>query len=157
MKSYFAGKGGGNVKKSKVITFCIILALCISFTSCIGGKTYSSAQKKCNRILDKYQAEMEELAIHALTSEEDEYGSFKEYSYCCYREQGFVKFDIDGQGMLGGQYWSLVYTDDGLLYGETEKYDFEEENGNNIIRAEKLNENWWFYWEDYDGTDKSQQ
>ncbi len=62
-----------------------------------------------------------------------------------------VNFEIGSQGMLGGQYWRLVYTEKGNYRGETEKYTYYEEGGNNIAFAEKLNENWYFYWIDYDG------
>ena len=143
------------MKKAKIISLLIIFTLCISLTSCFAEKTYSSAQKECNKILNKHQTEMEEIAINALDLETDESGYFKDYYYSCYEGRGFVKFDIGSQGMLGGQYWGLIYTDGGVLYGETEEFYFEEKNGNNIIRAEKLKGNWWFYWEDYDGTDKS--
>lgn len=59
--------------------------------------------------------------------------------------------------MLGGQYWELVYTKDGTLWGETDVYFNEEENGNNIVKAERLNGNWWYFWTDYDGTERSFQ
>ena len=145
------------MKKKKFILFFVVLAVCISFASCSGEKAYSTAKKECARVLEKHQLQMEELAVSVLNSKVGKDGRFNEYYYSCYRDQGFVKFDIDAQGMLGGQYWGLVYAENGILYGEAETYYFEEEDGNNIIRAEKIKGNWWFYWEDYDGTDKSQR
>ena len=90
-------------------------------------------------------------------SNENVSGHFKNYYYSCHSEDGSVSFDIDAQGFLGGQYWNLVYTKDGTFYGETESYLYEETNGNNIVRAEKINEHWWYLWTDYDGTERSYQ
>ena len=144
--------------KHKIILLMTVLAACISFSSCFGENTYSSAKKESRHILEKNQIQMQEFAVSALNSKADQSGYFNEYYYYCKQEQGIVKFDIGAQGiMLGGQYWSLVYTESGLLYGEAKAYYFEEEDGNNIIRAEIIKENWWFLWIDYDGTEKSQQ
>ena len=98
---------------------------------------------------------MEQIAVDSLLTNNS--GDFGDYFYSCYQEEGFVKFDIDSQGFLGGQYWELVYTQDGTFYGETESYTHEETNGNNIVRAEKINEHWWCLWTDYDGTGRSYQ
>lgn len=100
---------------------------------------------------------MEQIAIASLKQNKDVSGDFKEYSYSCYPKDGIVTFSIDAQGMLGGQYWELVYTQDGTFYGETESYLYEETFGNNIMRAEKLNAHGWYLWTDYDGTDRSYQ
>ena len=100
---------------------------------------------------------MEEISNDLLKSRKNEHGNFNEWFYICYPEENFVKFELDGQSMLGGQYWDLVYTNDGTFYGETESYLYEETNGNNIVRAEKINEHWWYLWTDYDGTERSYQ
>lgn len=143
------------MKKSRILSLFIALVLCLSFTSCLFGKTYSSALEECTQVLSEYQAEMEEIALKALASSEYGSGNFKDYSYYLSHDQNSVTFSIGAQGMLGGQYWDLVYTKHGYLYNESETFYLEEEDGNNIIRAEKLNEHWWFLWEDYDGTDMS--
>ena len=75
----------------------------------------------------------------------------------CNQKEGTVEFNIDAQGMLGGQYWSPVYTVNGSLYGETEKFFNKDKKRNDIVGAEKLQGNWWYLWRDYDGTDKSYQ
>ena len=120
-------------------------------------KTFSSAKNECERVLDKYQTEMEQIAVDSLLSNENVSGYFKNYYYGCHSEEGFVSFDIDAQGFLGGQYWELVYTKDGTFYGETESYLYEETNGNNIVRVDKINEHWWYLWTDYDGIERSHQ
>ena len=64
---------------------------------------------------------------------------------------GCVIFDLDAQGMLGGQYWSVIYTPDGIYKEQSQKYSWYEENGNNVVIAEKVKDHWFFLWEDYDG------
>ena len=140
-----------------IIVFAVItVGLGLSISS-ITPKTYSSAKKECEKILDKHQVQMEEIAVDSLKSGKIVSGDFKEYYYSCYIEEGLVSFDIDAQGFLGGQYWELVYTRDGTFYDETESYLQKETNGNNIVRAEKINEHWWYLWTDYDGTERSYQ
>ena len=137
-----------------VSVIAIIVGLCC-FVNSITPKTYSSAREVCVKVLNKHQTEMEQTAIDSLRYNNS--GSFRDYFYNCYREESFVKFNIDAQGFLGGQYWELVYTQDGTFYGETESYLYEENDGNNIVRAEKINEQWWYLWTDYDGTERSYQ
>jgi len=140
-----------------IIAFVIVIAGLVFFTNAITPETYGSAKKECEKVLDKYQIEMRKIAIDSLKSGKNASGEYKEYYYSCYPDEGFVKFDIDAQGMLGGQYWELVYTQDGTFYDETESYLQKETNGNNIVRAEKINEHWWYLWTDYDGTERSYQ
>ena len=148
-----------NKRKNIVVisVICVsVIAIIVSlyfFVNSVTPKTYTSAREECKKVLNKYQIEMEQIAIDSLISNNS--GDFRDYFYSCYQEEGFVKFDIDAQGFLGGQYWELVYTQDGKFYGESESYLHEETNGNNIVRAEKINEHWWYLWTDYDGTDRS--
>lgn len=150
-------------KAKKCISVSVICVIIIAITmfglyffmNSIIPKTYSSAKKECEIILAKHQAQMEEVATNSLKSEKNASGNYLDYYYSCYQEEGCVKFDIGAQGMLGGQYWELVYTEDGNLYGESKSYFYEETGGNNIIKAEKLDNCWWFLWTDYDGTDRS--
>ena len=52
--------------------------------------------------------------------------------------------------MLGGQYYGLIYIKD--KFEELIIYDGTKlENGNNIFIREKLKDNWYFYYDDYDG------
>jgi len=140
-----------------VIVFAVITLGLYFLKNATSPKTYSSAKKECENVLDQYQVQMEELAADSLKSGKNVTGDFKEYSFSCYIEDGLVRFDIDAQGMLGGQYWELVYAVDGTFYGETESYLYEETNGNNIVKAERINEHWWYLWTDYDGTERSYQ
>lgn len=150
-------------KAKKILVISLIFILVIAgitvalglFINSIRPKTYTSAKKECQKILAKYQIQMEDIASNALELKTNTSGVFEKYSYFSNKKEGFVTFDIDAQGMLGGQYWELVYTQDGILYGDTESYLYEEPRGNNIVRAEKLDDHWWYLWTDYDGTEKS--
>ena len=148
-------------KKIIVIsTVCVLAFLVITIglyflINSILPKTYSTAKIECEKILFKYYTEMDEIANDLLKSETVEHGPFNEWFYIYYPEENFVKFELDGQGMLGGQYWDLVYTKDGTYYGEKNMYLYEEADGNNIIKAERIDEHWWYVWTDYDGTERS--
>lgn len=150
-------------KGKKLIFISIICVAVITFATVGLGffidsiipKTYSSAKKECEKILNKYQVQMEEIAVNSLKSSRNVSGNFKEYFYSSYKKDGYVKFDISEQGMLGGQYWDLVYTADGTFNGETKSFLYKQTSGNDIIRAEKINEHWWYLWTDYDGTKRS--
>lgn len=117
--------------------------------------SYSSAKSRCTDILNTHQDYMKSISLELLEGASDEttFGKYNNYPYFLYLEDEFVKFEIDGQGFLGGQYWELRYCKNGTLYGEEKTYT--NKDGNNIIKAEKINDNWWFYWIDYDGTELS--
>ena len=138
-----------------ILVFAVVLIGVYFLYSSIQPKTFCSAQKQCEKVLNKYQAELEQIALDSLQSDEKVSGHFKKYYYSSNLEQSNVSFSIDAQGFLGGQYWYLVYTKDGVFCGETESYLYKEPDGNNIERAEKIDDHWWFCWIDYDGTQLS--
>lgn len=137
------------------ISIALIIALVIFGMSFFRPKTYSSAKNECQSILSKYQDEFESIPTQAFQTEGLSNGEFKKFSWFEYDD--YIKFEIDSQGMLGGQYWSLVYTFDGIYQGETNKYLYKEKDGNNIVKGELLQGHWWFLWEDYDGTKYSDE
>ena len=53
--------------------------------------------------------------------------------------------------MLGGQYYGLIYAKESkenlFIYDEKE----ETKQGNNVFIRQKIKDNWYFYYEDYDG------
>ncbi len=112
-------------------------------------KTFSTAEALCVKVLENHRQELEALAAQGTS------GTFREYAY--HAEDGQVCFSIGSQGMLGGQYWELIYTADGTYAGEITQFRYEEPDGNNIVRAKHLTGNWWYRWTDYDGTEKSWQ
>lgn len=143
---------------AKLILVCIFLAaFALNLGGCAGGaKTYSTAREACEEFLRDNRERIELLAKDAAAARSTEIKTVLDHSYYC-GSDGYVHFEIGAQGMLGGQYWSLVYTPNGSFCGETETYTFREADGNNIVKAEKLADNWWYRWEDFDGTAKSEQ
>lgn len=102
------------------------LGVILAILNSISPQTYSSAKKECEGILLKRQYEMQEVAAKALGTGKDVSGDFFDYYYSCYQDEGFVKFDIGSQGMLGGQYWELVYTKDGVFMMEKKSFSFKK-------------------------------
>lgn len=62
-------------------------------------------------------------------------------------DEEYVKLDIDAQGMLGGQYYGLIYSKN----NDEELIKNKELFGNNIFIRQKIKDNWYFYYDDYDG------
>ena len=127
-------------------------------------ETYSSAKSDCVKVLNKNRTELDEFAAKLLAETPQSlageypktpYESFKDYN-CYVTDRHEAVFDIGSQGMLGGQYWSLMYTADGTYRGKSETY-YEVWDGNNIIKADHIDDNWWYLWEDYDASDYSKQ
>lgn len=146
------------MKKRVIITVAIIAFLLIGLfcLNCLlQPKTYSTAKKECERFLRRNYEELEAVALDLISDGEGACGYYKGY-YCSYvPEWDAVLLELGGQGMLGGQYWDLIYTRDGIFLGQTEEDFWEEPDGNNISKAERLDEHWWYLWSDYDGTNRS--
>ena len=140
------------------LVFFLLAAFALSLGGCAGNatKTYSTARTACEKFLLDNRERIELLAKDAAASQVTESKTVLEHTYY-YGSDGYVYFSIGSQGMLGGQYWELVYTPGGSFCGETETYAFREADGNNIVKAEKLADNWWYCWRDFDGTPKSEQ
>lgn len=62
-------------------------------------------------------------------------------------EEEYIKFDIDAQGIIGGQSYGLIYSKN----NEEELIKNKEQYGNNIFIRQKIKDNWYFYYDDYDG------
>ena len=143
-----------------MVILAVVATLLVGFAlllDAIKPKTYNTAKTECENILEKHRAQLEECALDALSKEQASFDQCLDYDYICYPEVGHVVFSIDAQGMLGGQYWELVYTKDGTYFNQTETYRREESSGNNVIKAERLDDHWWYVWTDYDGTGRSDQ
>ena len=142
-----------------------LAALAITLLLCGCGtkvKSYSDARAVCETFLSDNKEEMTGISTGLLTDGQGETGSsgkYKDRDYSLLRVDGgkYVKFDIGAQGLLGGQYWSLIYCPDETFCGESVRYSSKEPEGNNIIKAERLDGNWWYYWVDYDGTKYSDE
>lgn len=132
-----------------IVTFLFLL---LPFSGYSNETDYASAKANVEKFLDANSVELEEIATQTLEDQAVSTSEFKDISYITFDESNnMVIFEIGSQGMLGGQYWSLVYCKDGTFHGEFELYTYNQPGGNNLVLAEKLQENWFFCWEDYDG------
>lgn len=138
------------MKKFWVMTLVLVIA--IFFAGCSKDKNYESAKADVVSFLQSNQEELEEIALQVIENEGAVESPFEEDIYIDYDAQNdLVIFEIDAQGMLGGQYWSLVYAADGTYCGEDSLYIYKEAEGNNHIIAEQIQGCWFFSWMDYDG------
>ena len=141
----------------------ILISIVITFLIFILGfrlfviKDYNSAKKSSIKFLNSNQIELEKIYDKIiLNNQENASGRYKEKFYIYYsNDEKYIKLDIDSQGMLGGQYWGIIYcpSDDLIDNNYIEIYDenTETNNGNNIFIKERIKENWYFYYDDYDG------
>ncbi len=145
--------------KKAVSTIFLIIILVLLCCGCgLISKSYSSARKTCIQFLESNKEKMNTIAQNVLSDESLSSGYYEDHYYSIKEDdkgEKYVTFDIDSQGMLGGQYWNLIYCPNGTYRGESETYYWKEDNGNNIVKAEKIDNNWWYYWIDYDGTEYS--
>ena len=135
---------------------CLALFLCVcALLNACAAETYSTAKEATEEFLIENREEMEKIAVSLSDDEIENSGHYKDLYYFYDEKNDCTEFEINAQGMLGGQYWGLIYTEDGSYKGENEKYFHQEDGGNNIDIAEKIDGHWWFTWTDYDGTAKS--
>ena len=125
------------------------------FVKLFERETYSSAKKECVEYLEENRSQLEDVVLAALQDGLEEHGDSR-FDYSVDLEKGLVKFSVDAQGMLGGQYWDLVYTRSGLYENQSESYYsvFDERI---VTKGEKLDDHWWFIWRDYDSTELSEK
>lgn len=152
---------------SIVIFLIIISVLFVLFLGILGifsdSFDYDSSKEKSTNFLNENIDELNELANYYLTNHNLESKEFKIVSSIRYsktngidgKDMENVRFDIDSQGMLGGQYYGLLYIPENNYLGEEDLYIYDENavkgNGNNIFIRKKIRDNWFFYYDDFDG------
>lgn len=117
---------------------------------------YNKAQQTTIKYLNKNENELKKIVDELYINREPIQKPYKSISYVSYTDGGglsqeYIKFDMDAQGMLGGQYYGLIYSkkddEDLIIYDEFK----ETGKGNNIFIRQKIKDNWYFYYDDYDG------
>lgn len=117
---------------------------------------YDKAKKITIKYLNKNEEQLKKIAEELYENkssienplENARYvGYYYDYRLNYESKEEYVKFDIDAQGMLGGQYYGLIYSKNN--YDELIKN--KEIGGNNIFIRQKIKDNWYFYYDDYDG------
>ena len=151
-----------------IIVFIIVIVLPIGYlfykvNEPIVNYDYHLAKKETILFLNENELELEKVCIDALLKKDSKTDIFKEkrYSYetkIYYigeeKAKEYIKIDINAQGMLGGQYWSLIYSEGDYLDGKKIIIDDEFQktgNGDNVFIKEHLRDNWYFEYEDWDG------
>ena len=160
------GTGEGLMKRTAFILTIWLFVLSLALGGCGNSrKSYEQAKAGTVRYLDKHRTDLLELAGGILlrkSAEEATYGNMLHISYDENAGGLFVIFDIDAQGMLGGQYWGLYYSPDNLFNLSDPPEDrwtrldedrcyWQEEDGNNFFAMERLEDHWFFYYRDFDG------
>lgn len=156
------------MKKKIVISFFIIFLIIIvglllikitldSFYNKEFNKfDYDKAKKITIKYLNKNEEQLKKIAEELYENKSSIEDPLENARYVGYyyddrlnyeSKEEYVKFDIDAQGMLGGQCYGLIYSKnnhDGLIKNK-------EIGGNNIFIRQKIKDNWYFYYDDYDG------
>lgn len=121
---------------------------------------YEETKIKAEKYLNKNELRLTQLVNELYENKTSKKDSIKGISYASYENRDdfdfknkteYIKLDLDSQGMLGGQYYGLIYTKESkeklIIYDEKE----ETKKGNNVFIRQKIKDNWYFYYEDYDG------
>lgn len=154
------------MKKSVIIyliSVIVIISLGLLVFSVLTNKnefSYEEAKMNAEKYLNKNEHQLTKLVNELYESKASKKDSMKGVSYASYVNRDdfdfknqieYIKMDLDSQGMLGGQYYGLIYTNESkeklIVYDENEI----TQKGNNIFIRQKIKGNWYFYYEDYDG------
>ena len=128
---------------------------------------YAQAKEQTIIFINKNQNEIENVKNDVIEKQTAKGISMKGVSYISYEvynEDTFVFFDYGSQGMLGGQYWGFYYSSSNLPRVQADYqgkcplteakiegcFYWRELNGNNFYASERINDNWFFYYMDYD-------
>lgn len=123
---------------------------------------YNSSKKVATEFLNDNKEELESIASEIYISKKSKENPYKNIISAYYVEsfqdlydKEHIEFHMDSQGMLGSQSYGLIYSLDSNFNDNKviKIYDqFKETgNGNNIHIREKISDNWYFYYDDYDG------
>ena len=158
------------MKKSKIILiigslfFILVISLLFVFNKDFSKFNYNSAKDNVVKYLDSNEKELIEIANALYKDKSSKKNPYKGITYASYNDQSeinkwneknYVKFDVDAQGMLGGQYYGLIYSTEKNFFDSRSLIIYDEHKetgeGNNIFIRQKIKKNWYFYYDDYDG------
>lgn len=121
---------------------------------------YDEAYTSAINYLNENEKELNKIVDELYKTKSSKKNPTKDIRYTSYNylndfnfkyETEYIIFDLNGQGMLGGQNYGLIYSkennDSIIIYDEYKKTG----NGNNIFIRKKIRDNWFFYYNDYDG------
>jgi len=145
--------------KRKICIFSIIIIILLliyaTYNKYFREYDYFSSKRYCINYLNNNIRELETLFNKVEYHSEQnifELDDGKTYSVgICAAYTKYVKLEIDAQGMLGGQYWGLIYCTGDYLDGKEMEIIGETGEDNNVFITEKIKDNWYFFYEDFDG------
>jgi hypothetical protein len=115
---------------------------------------YDSAKEITVKYFYENEDELNKLLIREINKKNNKKcieKPYKKIDSICYHSDDIIEFNMDAQGMLGGQYYGLKYNakanKDLIIYDEFK----ETGNGNNIFIEQRIKGNWFFYYRDWDG------
>ena len=152
-----------NKKIILIILLCIIIPI-ISIFLLIGAEelfwklnfdkfNYESAKENTIKYFYENEDELEKLLNKTIKEKNEKCieKPYKKIDSICYHSDDIIEFNMDAQGMLGGQYYGLKYNtkakENLIIYDEYK----ETGNGNNIFITQRIKGNWFFYYRDWDG------
>jgi hypothetical protein len=154
---------------SLTVAFAVSSSACVILGSMsrIGKKDYEQAKSHTIMFITDYKDDIETVKNDVVDNKSADNTSLEGVRYISYEayEDGiFIFFDYDGQGMLGGQYWGFYYSSNDIprvqydyqgkialaQAGEKGCYYWWDEIGSNLYATERIEENWFFYYMDYD-------
>lgn len=145
-------------KRILILIGLVIVIISIIALRFFYNNNYEYAKGESIKFLNSNINDLQDNANEMILDKSKESKNYKKISYRYYKDSDdkeYIQFDINAQGMLGGQYWGIIYCpDDNLLNGNSiEIYDENKETGkgNNIFIKEKIKDKWYFYYDDYDG------
>lgn len=140
--------------------FFILKYLNILYTKNYNKFDYNEAKEYTIKYLNKNKNQLEIVVNELNKSKLSLKYPIKDISYASYNyltdfdfdnKTEYIIFDLNSQGILGGQYYGLIYTKnnklDLIIYDEYK----ETGTGNNIFIREKVKDNWYFYYDDFNG------
>lgn len=146
------------------LLFIIIISLFFVFNKDFAKFSYNSAKDNVIKYLDVNEKELIKIANNLYKDKSSKKNPYKGITYASYNEvaeinkwneKNYVKFDLDAQGMLGGQYYGLIYSTEKNFFDSRSLIIYDEHketgDGNNIFIRQKIKKNWYFYYDDYDG------
>ena len=139
--------------------FLIKLAINKSWEKEFNRFNYDKALKTTTKFLNENENELKTIVDKLYESKSliqnplknIENSSYEYDKYFDYKNEiEYIKFDIDAQGITGGQSYGIIYSKDNnedlIIYDEIER-----KTGNNIFIRKRIKDNWYFYYDDYDG------
>lgn len=167
----------GNIKLISVLFVFLLFIIALKFGLIFFWEKkcnkfdYNSSKKATTIFLEKHKKKLEEIGKDIYQNRQCIEKPYKNILSVCFNsfksdhfkdnnseiyEKEYVIFSIESQGIVsGGQYYGLIYsvTDDLINDKKIQIFDEYKETGegNNIFIREKISENWYFYYDDYDG------